>query len=90
MPESLKTPELTWHQKNKMRRDYRLRNTPAHIIGDDWIPLCGESWHPVTVDSEHRNNPANKTCDKCRRLADKLKLPALPAPAKPSKEVCNA
>ena len=67
---------LTWHQQNAARRNYRLRNRSAHIKGPDFIlsglMLCGRKDSPVTIDPDHRANPANKCCLACKRAADKL------------------
>lgn len=67
---------LTWHQQNKRRRDYRLRNHAAHIQSASYyttgLMLCGRKDTPVTVDPNHRHNPANKTCATCCRAADRL------------------
>lgn len=69
------TEPLSWHQSNAIRRDYRLRNRPAHIRRHDWIRsgrmLCGATFAPVTIEPEHRNNPSNKPCAHCKRIADK-------------------
>ena len=67
---------LTWHQQSAARRNYRLRNRSAHIKRPDFIlsglMLCGRKDSPVTIDPEHRANPANKCCLACKRAADKL------------------
>jgi hypothetical protein len=70
---------LTWHQQAKIRRDWKLRNLAAHIPGADYIAtgkaLCGSRNPRVTVDPDHRNNPANGTCKRCAAIADKMNLP---------------
>ena len=69
--------ELTWHQQQAARRAWKTRNLPAHIMNfsGPYRTLCGLPKTPVTVDPEHRNNPANLTCKHCKRIADKLNLP---------------
>lgn len=71
---------LSWHQQNAIRRNYRLRNRSAHIRANNFIStgkmLCGRKDSPVTIDPEHRNDPVNKPCAHCKRIADKLELPA--------------
>lgn len=72
---------LTWHQSAAIRRNYRLRNRPAHIRRPDWIRsgrmLCGreDSQAPVTIAADKRGNPDNKPCAHCKRIADSLNLP---------------
>lgn len=71
---------LSWHQAAASRRNYRLRNKPAHIRRADWIRsgrmLCGrnDGQAPVTIEAAHRGNPANKPCAHCKRIADTLNL----------------
>lgn len=61
---------MNWHQQAAARRTYRLRNHPAHILRPDFIQTglayCGEKEPPVWVEPEHRDNPKNKTCKKCK------------------------
>lgn len=75
-PTLINTPafrDLSWHQREKIRRDYATRNLPAHIRGADWkTTLCGHVNPLVTVEPEYRANPANRTCKTCKRIADKL------------------
>jgi hypothetical protein len=75
---------LTWHQQQAARRRWKTRNMSAHIRAADWIwtgrTLCGRTQHAVHVDAEHRNNPANGTCARCKAAADKLELPTIPTP----------
>lgn len=70
---------LTWHQLHGIRRRWQLRNEAAHIQGPAWIAtgrtLCGLKDPPVTIDPEHRNNPNNKPCARCKAAADRLNLP---------------
>ena len=74
-PTNIESPtfqDLSWHQQQKIRRDHATRNLPAHIRGDDWhTSLCGHKNPRVTVDAEHRDNPANLTCKRCKVIADK-------------------
>ncbi len=63
---------LSWHQQQGMLRAWRTRDLPAHIRSDDYFTaLCGTDRPEVTVDAEFRNNPANKCCTACKRVADK-------------------
>jgi hypothetical protein len=75
---TMNTEPLSWHQHNAIRRNYRLRNRSAHIKANGWtssgLMLCGLKDAPVTIDPEHRKNPANKPCARCVRIADKLGL----------------
>lgn len=62
---------MNWHQQQAARRAYRTRNLPAHIRSDDWsTSLCGYVNPLVTIDAEHRANPENGCCKKCKRIAD--------------------
>ena len=67
-------PELSWHQQNAARRDWKLRKQPAHIYAGftNLKTLCGHDRPAVVVEPEHRNNPANLTCKHCKRIADRL------------------
>lgn len=69
---------LTWHQQNAVRRAWRLRRRSAHIEAPDYLRtgkmLCGVTRALVVVDAAHRNNPQNKCCARCKRIADKLNL----------------
>ena len=71
------TEPLTWHQAKAARWRHKLRNHSAHIKAPGWIhtglTLCGRKDPPVMVDAEHRHNPANKCCARCKRIADKAK-----------------
>ncbi len=63
---------LSWHQQNAARRAYATRNLPAHIRSDNYsTALCGAKNPTVTIETEHRDNPANKCCKTCKRIADK-------------------
>jgi hypothetical protein len=63
---------LTWHQAQALRRAYQTRNLPAHIRGDRYaVALCGHRNPRVTIDPEHRDNPANRTCKRCKAITDK-------------------
>lgn len=68
----------SWHQLAAGRRRYLLRNHSAHIAAPDYLRtgemLCGVKDPPVTVDPEYRNNPENKTCARCKALADEAGL----------------
>jgi hypothetical protein len=72
-------PELTWHQVRGIRRRHALRHHAAHIPAADYIAtgraLCGRRNPRVTIDPEHRGNPANLPCARCSAAADKLNLP---------------
>ena len=65
----------SWHRMNAARRHYRLRNHKAHILNTPDAPsrgtLCGLPRAQVWIDAEHRHNPENKTCARCRAAADK-------------------
>jgi hypothetical protein len=67
---------MNWHQQKAARRAYELRNTPAHILRNDFIQtgltLCGVKDPEVWVSAEHRHSPANKCCPRCLSIADKL------------------
>jgi hypothetical protein len=69
----------SWHQRAADRRHWRLRKHSAHIAADDYLRtgkmLCGCKDPPVTVDAEYRHNPENRTCARCKALADKARLP---------------
>jgi hypothetical protein len=76
-------PELTWHQVHGIRRRHALRHHAAHIVmWPDYIAtgrtLCGRKNPRVTIDPEHRTNPANLPCARCSAAADKLNLPTVP------------
>lgn len=63
---------MNWHQQQAARRAWKTRNLPAHIIGDNGKTLCGLDRATVTIDPEHRGNPANQCCKTCKRVADKF------------------
>jgi hypothetical protein len=69
--------ELSWHQTQAIRRQWRTRNLPAHIEGADWLrtgkALCGVKNPRVRIDAEHRHNPENKSCKRCAAIAESMK-----------------
>jgi hypothetical protein len=71
------TEHLTWHQQTAAARRWKTRNLPAHVMNfsGPYRTLCGIPKPPVTVDHQHRHNPANHTCKKCLSAADRLNLP---------------
>ncbi len=61
--------ELSWHQLNAIRRNWKLRHMKAHVKGDDYIAtgksLCGAKDFQVYVDERHAHKPENNVCKKC-------------------------
>jgi hypothetical protein len=70
---------MNWHQQQAARRAWQTRNLPAHILksefGAGMTALCGAKHPRVTVDFEHRGNPANHTCKRCLAIANKSAAP---------------
>lgn len=67
---------LSWHQAKAIERTRQLAHVPACIHGPDYIrtglSLCGKKNPRVYIAPEHRNNPNNKPCKKCKAKADEL------------------
>lgn len=72
--------QLTWHQKKALSEAYRWRNTPAHILREDYIQtglaLCREKNPKVWLPAQARNKPANRCCSFCKSIADRIYPPA--------------
>jgi hypothetical protein len=70
--------DLSWHQTQAIRRQFKTRNLPAHIEGGDYIrtgkALCGTENPRVRIDAAHRHNPENKCCKRCLVIANMKKL----------------
>jgi hypothetical protein len=66
----------TWHQQRALNRAHALRNTPAHILRSDHLftgkALCGVKSPAVRILADQRDNPDNKCCLSCKRIADTL------------------
>lgn len=74
----------SWHQLAAARRMIECENDPAHIRADNWLrtgkALCGDKQFRVWIDAEHRNNPMNKPCKQCKKIADKAANPDAQGP----------
>jgi hypothetical protein len=67
---------LTWHQWKAAQREVALRNHSSHIMQREGyltgLALCGLKNPLVQVAFDKRDDPINKCCKKCKKIADKL------------------